>query len=69
MWVMKKFIFFVLMAFYFSNYVLSQESMPHIAIIEQAFNEKNISLLDDCISKDCSIIQKSGEDFKQTCEA
>ena len=66
---MKKFIFFVLMAFYFSNYVLSQESMPHIAIIEQAFNEKNISLLDDCISKDCSIIQKSGEDFKPTCEA
>lgn len=53
----------------FSHYALSQNEAPQISIIKQAFNEKNISLLDDYLSDDCTILGKSGSDFKSTCEA
>ena len=57
------------MALCYSQYALSQELLSQIAVIKQAFNEKNVSLLNDCISDDCSILGRSGDDFKSTCEA
>ena len=57
------------MALCFSHYAFSQNETPQISIIKQAFNEKNISLLDGYLSDDCTILGKSGSDFKSTCEA
>lgn len=57
------------MALCYSQYALSEESLSQIAVIKQAFNEKNISILNGYISPDCSILGRSGDDFKSTCEA
>lgn len=66
---MKKILLLVMMTLCFSHYALSQESFPQRAVIIQAFNRKNIALLDNYISPDCAILGKSGSDFRSTCEA
>lgn len=66
---MKKILLLIAMALCFSQYATSQESLPQIAVIKQAFNEKNITLLDGIIADDCTILGRSDADFKSTCEA
>lgn len=66
---MKKILLLMVMVLCFFQYALSQELLSQIAVIKQAFNEKNVSILNDCLSDDCSILGRSGDDFKSTCDA